>query len=232
MDGDSKESSRSNGANSLGPVGSGDCIVNDGDCISSIASNSGHYWKTIWDYGPNSELKNKRKDPNILLPGDRLTIPPLTLKEELGSTEKRHSFVLKGVPSLFRIKIFLDGKPRVGEPWSVLMGGRVLHSGKIGSDALVKFPIPGNAERALLRVGEGEDLQELDLLFGNLDPITEISGVKQRLKNLGYALDPTNDVITGQTAAAVRAFQHDNGLEATGELDDATKRKIQAIYGS
>jgi N-acetylmuramoyl-L-alanine amidase len=46
-----------------------------GDSTTRIAFRNGFFWKTVWEHPENSELKSKRKDPNILLPGDTVFIP-------------------------------------------------------------------------------------------------------------------------------------------------------------
>lgn len=91
-----------------GPVGSGEYIVQEGDCILSLAARCGHFWKTIWDHPANTELRQARGDPAILLPGDKLTIPPLRLREESKSTDQKHRFVRKGVPLMLRLRFTED----------------------------------------------------------------------------------------------------------------------------
>ena len=84
---------------------------NSGDCISSIAFNHGFFWETLWNHGSNSELKSKRKDPNILKEGDVVHIPDLTLKQETCATEARHRFKLKGVPAKLRLRLVKNKDP-------------------------------------------------------------------------------------------------------------------------
>lgn len=87
-----------------------DYKVKDGDCLSSIAFSKGFFWETLWNHGDNSSLKSKRKDPNVLNPGDVVHIPDLTLNEESCATEAEHKFKLKGVPAKLKIKL-LRPKP-------------------------------------------------------------------------------------------------------------------------
>lgn len=88
-----------------GPKGSGDYVVREGDCVASIACDHGHLWETLWNDPANAALKNARKDPNVLLAGDRLTVMPLRLKHESRPTDQKHRFRRKGGPAKFRLRL-------------------------------------------------------------------------------------------------------------------------------
>lgn len=79
--------------------------VQEGDCVNSIAFERGLYWEAVWNHGNNAQLKQLRKNPNILKPGDTLHVPDLTLEEQSRATNKRHKFKLKGVPVKLRLRI-------------------------------------------------------------------------------------------------------------------------------
>ena len=49
--------------------------VREGECVSSIAYEHGLFPDTIWDHPDNSELKQKRKEMNLLEAGDVVEIP-------------------------------------------------------------------------------------------------------------------------------------------------------------
>src|ERR1051325_629326 len=86
-------------------------ILKQGDCISSIAYERGFFWETLWNHSRNSELKTRRKDPNVLMAGDSLFIPDLAVGEEAGATEGRHRFKLKGVPAKLRLRLIKNKPP-------------------------------------------------------------------------------------------------------------------------
>lgn len=79
--------------------------VSSGECISSIAYQHGFFWETLWNHGKNSALKKKRCDPNILMEGDVVHIPDLTLGDESCASEQEHAFELKGVPARVNIRV-------------------------------------------------------------------------------------------------------------------------------
>ncbi len=74
------------------------------------------------------------------------------------------------------------------------------------------------------------------LLLGHMDPITQPSGVRARLANLGYGglegrdfAETWDDVLLVE---AICAFQRDQHLETTGEMDDATRDALRSTYGT
>ena len=86
-------------------------VVQEGDCISSMAESNGLFWKTVWDHPENADLKEKRQDPNILFPGDVVFIPELRLRLETKPVDGKHKFVRKGVPAKIRIRIMQPPEP-------------------------------------------------------------------------------------------------------------------------
>src|SRR6185503_16443662 len=77
------------------PVGDGEYEVRQGECVESIAFANGLSWETVWNDPKNAKVKDARKDPNVLLPGDRLHVRDLEKKQVDGATEKRHKFKRK-----------------------------------------------------------------------------------------------------------------------------------------
>ncbi len=88
-----------------GPVGQGDYIVRAGDDLFSIAYDAGHDWQHLWNLGANADLKRIREHPNRLLPGDRLTVPAITIKQVSGTVDAQHKFRVKNVPLQLLLRI-------------------------------------------------------------------------------------------------------------------------------
>ena len=60
--------------------------VKQGDCFMSIAAANGFLWDILWNHGDNATLKQLRKDPNVLFPGDTIVIPDKTQRIESAAT--------------------------------------------------------------------------------------------------------------------------------------------------
>jgi len=218
------------GAAGGGPVGQGEYIVQQGDCIATIAKGSGHFWKTIWNDAANSGLRQARRDPWVLLPGDRVHVPELRIKHECGATEQRHRFRRKGEPHEFRIQLLDDGQPRANEPYWLEIDGVILASGNLDGEGKLLIRIPGSARRGTLRVGQVSDAYPL--AFGGIDPISELTGVQQRLNNLGFPCGQEDGILGAGTRAALKRFQRKHKLSATGDPDQATRDKLKEAHGS
>jgi hypothetical protein len=206
--------------------------VKQGDCIESIAFEHGLFWKTVWNHPKNLNLKERRKDPNVLFPGDVVFIPDKEEKQEPGVTEQRHRFKHKGVPS--KISIVLEdvkGQPRRDVDYVLQIDGQLFH-GKTDAAGRIQHPIPPNAQRGKLTIGNGPGREEHELQLGHLDPVTEISGVQARLKNLGFDCGQSGSTINDQTREALRRFQVKHKLQETGEPDQATCDRLQQEHRS
>lgn len=82
--------------------------IREGDCISSIAYEHGFFPDTLWNHPDNTELKQNRKDMNLLEVGDIVNIPEKEEKEESAAPEQKHRFRKKGVPAKLRMKILKE----------------------------------------------------------------------------------------------------------------------------
>lgn len=215
---------------SVGPVGSGERVVKEGECISSIAMDTGHFCDTIWDDPANAELRETRKDPNVLLPGDRVHVPELRKKDDTGQTEMRHRFVRKGWPEMLRIRVLLDGEPRGNEPYTIEIDGSTFE-GMTDADGKLSCPIVPNARRANLRVGVEPDVSRYTFTLGAMDPIEHIRGVQGRLINLGFDCGAIDGICGPKTEAALREYQKSRKLPVTGEPDETTRKQLQADFG-
>ena len=197
--------------------------VEQGECISSIAEESGFFWQTIWNHADNAELKQLRKDPNALLEGDLVVVPDKTPKEESCATEQKHKFKKKGTPAKMKIRLTLDDQPRKNESYKLCIDGKWVE-GKTDGDGYLVETIPPNAKEGELRVGSGESMDIFQLAFGTLDPADAESGAEDRLMGLGY------DTSAG-VEEAIKAFQSKEKLTVNGELDAATQNKLKERYG-
>ncbi|MCH8806992.1 MAG: peptidoglycan-binding protein [Planctomycetes bacterium] len=215
-------------------VGQGDYVVKRGDCVSSIAAVEGHLWQTIWDDAANAELKEIRKDPNVLATGDRLTIPPLKERTETGQTDMRHKFVRVGQPTIFRLRLAQNGKPIANRPYTIQFECGHKVSSATNDEGRLQCPMPSTARRAKLCVQEKDETLEYDLKFGHLEPVEHLTGVQQRLRHFGYYSGPTNGTQNKQTTAALKSFQQPKAreLETTGDPDDPTRARLRDEHGA
>ena len=193
--------------------------VRGGECLASIAAHYGFSVDTIWNLADNSSLKEKRKDPNTLVPGDVVVIPDRREKLVSCETAKTHRFKLSANSTIFRLQMFEDEEALANQEFELKIEGKS-YTGTTDDQGLLEVTIPANAVDGLLIIGP--DRKVFELRFGHLQPITEPKGVEARLRNLGF-LDPDIE-------HALRAFQKRFGLEETGEADQATTDKLTELH--
>jgi hypothetical protein len=222
-------------------------IVRRSDHLTKLALRFGFSADEVWSHPRNAELKAKRRNPNILCPGDVLWIPDearLPLPLDVGAANAY-------VASVPEVTVRLTLRDAAGVPLRgrkyVAVGPGTRVEGEVGTEGLVEIPMDAHVEEILLAV-EGEDAQ-WRLLVGQLDPHDEASGAEQRLLSLSgggaLALDRYWRPARADEAAApaplecperrlalsVLAFQRARGLDATGDVDDGTRAKLRSEFG-
>lgn len=201
--------------------------IGQGESIPSIARDRGFFWPTIWNHGNNAALKSLREDPNVLFEGDEVYVPALTIKYESRATEAKHTFKRKGDPVKFRLQLRKFGEPRKAERYVLEIGGKLLE-GTTAGDGMLEQWIPGNVRSGKLILNDGKEVYPISI--SRLDPASMLSGVQQRLKNLGYAVGRADGKPSSRTTDAIRRFQAENNLDATGDADDATVAKLKQLH--
>jgi len=205
--------------------------VAQGECLSSIAAHYGFAdHLAIYDNAANAELKKKRPNPNVLLPGDVVAIPDVSSKTLSLATGKRYKIVVKRPPAVVPLEV------RVAEPhFYELRIGDDKFEGKTDGKAPIEHAASPAAHAGRIELWPATDGNESerqglfgwDLQIGSLDPADEISGVQGRLANLGYYAGPVDGdgIDNTDLAHAVARFETDQGLEVTG---DASSASLQA----
>jgi N-acetylmuramoyl-L-alanine amidase len=207
--------------------------IRQGETIGSLAKKNGHVPETIWDHSANEELKSRRKNQNILLPGDWVFIPNKQLREESGGTETRHRFKLKTpsqtlvlqiIPSTLPIHANTQ-KPQRPIPYTLSIGDQTIE-GETESEGIIRVEhVPPDVDRAILTIF-GRPIQ---VLIGHLDPEDEDSGIQARLHNLGYVRGGMESTPGPQMEAALRTFQSLNNLQVAGEANTETQEKLKDL---
>jgi len=204
--------------------------VGQGDCILSLARRYRRSAEQIWSAPENTELRRRRAH-NVLLPGDRVFVPALRLKEVRAGTEERHRFRLRGGTCVLRLKLLRERRPRAHLRYALRIEDRD-YEGFTDGNGMLEVRIPADAQRGTLRLLDpaGEEVYPLQL--GHLNPIEDTTGVQARLNNLGFACGAVDGDAGPRTQTAVAAFQRVYGLPVTGRADEATRRKLIEVHGS
>lgn len=213
-----------------GPVGDGEYVVEQGECVESIAADNGLFWETIWNDGKNAKVKEARKEPNMILPGDKLHVREIEVKKETGETDKRHTFKRKGVPSALHMQFLESGQPRKNLKYRLTLGDREF-KGSTDDKGRISHPVPPATPDGMLYLGDDES-EKFELVLRALDPIDTPTGIQQRLHNLNYNPGKIDGIIGPRTRAAVRLFQEHHDLDPDGIAGPKTQAKLKEMYGA
>lgn len=220
-------------------------VIRKGDYLTKLGHELGFDPAYVWAHPKNQELVEKRKSMEVLKPGDLLWVPDEARRRMPVEAEAKNAYVARvpKVPLVVTLK--LGGKVLKKEPYILRGLGKLPDGTGSRKDEMTGETDEEGRIRLMpsVHVREVEVVlprkkKELRLFIAGMAPDNELSGVRMRLKNLGYlgakhqgaeryeAIDPV------QLEAAVRAFQVDVGLEVTGVVDDALTAKLVEVHGS
>ncbi|MBN2035036.1 MAG: hypothetical protein JW836_17355 [Deltaproteobacteria bacterium] len=196
-----------------GPIGKGDSIKS-GECISSIAVREGIKWKDVWEHPDNDKLKRTREHPNILLPGDKVTVPKKKQKQAAKQDQKRHRMRMKGVPGILRLRFTKYGRPRKGDAYRLDVDGYVRQGGKLDDDGSFEAKIWPGARTATIRLGKDQDnlVEKFEYKLGWIAPANEPLGIQTRLWNLNYYHGKLTSDFDKETERALLRFMQKNAI--------------------
>ena len=203
-------------------------VVQQGECITSIADAHGFFWETIWSDEHNAELRKVRSDPHTLRESDAVFIPELRRKTEVCDTSKRHTFRRRGIPAMLRVQLFDMMRPRRGESFTITLDTGEVRNGTADREGVVCISVPTKARSATLVIGPDSYTVQLEL--GDMAPIETLEGQQARLRNLGFFDGKADGADSPALQQATVRFQTAYGLAATGEIDDATRDLIYAMH--
>ena len=167
------------------------CPASPRNTASRITPSSGITRRT-------ADLKNLRKNPNVLFPGDEVYIPDKEERIESGATEQKHRFVVQ--KKTLKLRLVLEDiyeKPIAGAASVLLSSVReILPNSRPTATENSRQEIPLDAKEATLVI-RGDQTPFSDIQFpvkiGHLDPVEEVSGQVARLKILVISLETEDD---------------------------------------
>ena len=212
-----------------------DYTVKQGDHLLQIAAAFGFRDHTsIWDHPRNARLKQERKNPNVLNPGDILFIPDTQEKEVPRPVDQRHRFIVRGEG--LKLRLVLEDqleRPISNAKCDLFVGSEAFH---LVSDAKgkIEHDIPVDAQRATLVIRSPEtpfDGEFFQVRIGHLDPVETVPGQRARLNNLGYFAGTTTGPDDPAFRSAAEEFQCDHDLTVDGKVGPATQAKLKQVHG-
>ena len=209
--------------------------IKKGECLSSLSAQYGfHDPDVLYSHPANASLKAKRDNPNLLCPGDTVTIPDKTEKKVERPDGNKHQFKAKGLRTHLRFLVEdVDGIALAGKKYKLEVGTEFFE-GTTAGDGLIEHPVLATETNGKLTVWL-DDTKTSALIWpleiGALEPHKVTSGIQARLNNLGFNSGKVDGIVGPRTKAAVKAFKKKNGLANNDVIDDATKNKLKEVYG-
>ena len=205
-------------------------IVLQGECIASIAARFGLSPDALLGRPGNHALRTSRPNPYVLAPGDIVDVPEPNAQRIPFSPGGTARYRVRIPKTHLRVKLTTPkGEPAKNKRFEVVApGAKEPIKGTTDGDGVLDVEIGVLHASVMVRLFlDGDDPLLVPILVGHLDPIDQGSGVRGRLKNLGYAVGEGAEAL----ALAIDAFQRAHHLPPTGVADRGTLDAINDAHG-
>ncbi len=210
-------------------------VIRQGDYLTKLAHVMGFDPDAIWNHAKNEPIRTKRPDRNLLHPGDILWVPDEVQHRRLVVRAGASNGYVARVPGVYiAVKITIGGEPLTDEAFRILGLGEPIE-GRTDDKGYIRAGVPVHVREIEVYLPERD--RTLRLRVGDLDPVDTVSGIKKRLMHLGY-YQPSRVGVENAAAdgdalvSALKAFQSDKGLTASGKLDEKTSKALTGDHGS
>ncbi len=212
--------------------------VAQGETLLRIAKQYGYQTsKALYNHPSNAEFKALRPDPNLIYPGDKITIPPKKEKFMPLRASSINTFVVQNEKEYFRLQVsYDDGDDITGKRVVLNIGSQTIDT-VLQSDGLIEVELNNNDALTgnvdlYLKAGETTPTKSFAVQIGNLDPIDTLSGVQGRCNMLGFNCGKVDGINGAKTKAGVREFQQAQQLQVDGIAGPVTKSRLVYVYGA
>jgi Putative peptidoglycan binding domain len=184
-------------------------------------------------------LKQKRENPHVLLPGDKVFVPNKTAKEYSRPADNQHTFEVLTKPLFLKMELRREyDDPIANTPCDLVVDSDTFSLTSDGKGKLQQ-KISKKAHSASLRIKDRLQLHDSEIPFerlltiriGDLNPADQPSGQVARLANLGYYRGSIDKVDPDEFKSAVEEFQCENGLTVDGKVGPQTQAKLKTVHG-
>ena len=178
-------------------------VIKQGDYLDLLAHVFDFDADTVWNDPANDELRKRRPNPNMLCPTDILYIPTQAARRPV-----THSLVTGQTNTFVSTPPTVDVSLKFADPNRASQAFTMPELGSLtglatGADGSTTFKVPVTLKS--FTVVFTSDGASFTCKTGHLDPISTLSGVAQRLQNLGY-LDPAASYDLAKIDAIRRAL--------------------------
>jgi murein L,D-transpeptidase YcbB/YkuD len=216
-------------------------VIRHGESLATLSRRYGFDPDVVWKDEKNKSLREQRSDPLVLAAGDIVYLPEIKTHAPIPlQIGQNNVFTSPDRPPLYASLSFVDqeGTPLAGESFVIDENTDSPTQGTTKADGSIDLEVPyGRPSITIHFPGRA-----LAVIAGVacLDPVTEPSGLDQRLVALGILSDVSAVADADAAAvvadeyrvAAIRAFQARSGLEETGEIDDDTIKALAGAHGA